>query len=808
VLASTGAGNHVLLCSDYALLNAFIFGVSWFKAWRALNLTGWFFTFAVGLAWGAANYRPELFATVEPFVISFFALYLVIPIMFATRQPPELKGIVDGTLVFGTPAAVAVMQAGLVHDMPNGLAWSAAAGAALYALLAAAVWRPEPMRLLRETYLALAVGLGTLAIFFGFDAYPTFALWTLEGAAILWVALRQRRALARWFALLVQVAGALMFLTEYRGLERAHPVLNDAVYGCLWIAIAGALSATLARRYRDRLPEGQGWLPTMLLLWGAAWWSAGGVDALYHAVARPLLPASAGIFFALTFFACEVAGTRAGWRELRALCAAHAPVLALATLLQLAQGGHALGNLGYLAWPLGLGCAFWALLRQERDAVAFAAAPRYALQWGTLAVLATWEEIWLLQEREFGLGMLLAAGAHAAAWLRFRLRERDAPAPVPASAVALMWAMAFWFLHGAAWADERFSHAGLIAAMLGLAAASAVVYEAAGTLLGWRWLRWASLVVWAAMLAAALAQLEAGLPPSASYGWLAWLAAFAAGYWSLYRQERDGEAFAAPLGHALGLWLAVLIAGRELATLLADWEFGSAWTASAWGVCFAAALGVAVAWGDRGRWPVAGHVELYRGMVLAPIAMLAAAWFLYANLRAPGAMAPMSYLPVANPIDLACGAVLAACLLWGRWLSGAAAAAGVLVRRVAWALGFVWLNGIALRSIHYWADVPYRIDRLLASVLVQATLSLLWSATALALMLIARRRGQRPLWVMGAVLLTVVVAKLFLVDLANSGTVARIVSFIGVGALLLVIGYVAPVPPADAEAGQGRRSEP
>jgi hypothetical protein len=117
-----------------------------------------------------------LFATVEPFVISFFALYLVIPILFATRQPPELKGIVDGTLVFGTPAAVAVMQAGLVHDMPNGLAWSAAAGAALDALLAAAVWRPEPMRLLRETYLALAVGLGTLAIFFGFDAYPTFAL--------------------------------------------------------------------------------------------------------------------------------------------------------------------------------------------------------------------------------------------------------------------------------------------------------------------------------------------------------------------------------------------------------------------------------------------------------------------------------------------------------------------------------------------------------------------------------------------------------------------------------------------------------
>ena len=43
--------------------------------------------------------------------------------------------------------------------------------------------------------------------------------------------------------------------------------------------------------------------------------------------------------------------------------------------------------------------------------------------------------------------------------------------------------------------------------------------------------------------------------------------------------------------------------------------------------------------------------------------------------------------------------------------------------------------------------------------------------------------------------MTVVVAKLFLIDLGNSGTVERIVSFIGTGALLLVVGYFAPVPP-------------
>jgi len=37
--------------------------------------------------------------------------------------------------------------------------------------------------------------------------------------------------------------------------------------------------------------------------------------------------------------------------------------------------------------------------------------------------------------------------------------------------------------------------------------------------------------------------------------------------------------------------------------------------------------------------------------------------------------------------------------------------------------------------------------------------------------------------------------KLFFVDLSNVGGIERVVSFIGVGVLMLVIGYVSPVPP-------------
>ena len=57
------------------------------------------------------------------------------------------------------------------------------------------------------------------------------------------------------------------------------------------------------------------------------------------------------------------------------------------------------------------------------------------------------------------------------------------------------------------------------------------------------------------------------------------------------------------------------------------------------------------------------------------------------------------------------------------------------------------------------------------------------------------------MWLAGAALMTIVVAKLFLVDLGNSDTLARVVSFLGVGLLFLVVGYFAPVPPrSDAEA--------
>ena len=71
-----------------------------------------------------------------------------------------------------------------------------------------------------------------------------------------------------------------------------------------------------------------------------------------------------------------------------------------------------------------------------------------------------------------------------------------------------------------------------------------------------------------------------------------------------------------------------------------------------------------------------------------------------------------------------------------------------------------------------------------------------WTGTALPLMLVATRRSIRPLWMVGAALLAVVVGKLFVVDLSALSGLPRVVAFLGVGVLLLLIGYLAPLPPA------------
>ncbi|MBU0730168.1 MAG: DUF2339 domain-containing protein, partial [Proteobacteria bacterium] len=214
VLMSTGSGSHVMLFSYYALLNAGILGIAWFKAWRVLNLLGFVFTFVIASFWGSNYYQPDYFSTTEPFLVLFFVFYVAISVLFAHRQPPKLKGFIDGPLVFGVSLVSFALQACLVKDFEYGLAISACAAGLFYILLATILWRrlTEGMRMLTEAFLAIGVVFGSLAIPLALDGHWTATAWALEGGAMVWVGVRQKRLGARVFGVLLQFGSGISFL--------------------------------------------------------------------------------------------------------------------------------------------------------------------------------------------------------------------------------------------------------------------------------------------------------------------------------------------------------------------------------------------------------------------------------------------------------------------------------------------------------------------------------------------------------------------------------------------------------------------
>jgi uncharacterized membrane protein len=116
---------------------------------------------------------------------------------------------------------------------------------------------------------------------------------------------------------------------------------------------------------------------------------------------------------------------------------------------------------------------------------------------------------------------------------------------------------------------------------------------------------------------------------------------------------------------------------------------------------------------------------------------------------------------------------------------------------------FLVLTTIALvRGVHYYSGVPWDADRLYDSVIVQTALSVYWGLLGFIGMIWGARRSSRLMWLAGAGFMALVVAKLFLIDLGNSGTVERIISFIAIGALLLVVGYFAPAPASAEKQGE------
>lgn len=417
---STGSGNHVALFSYYAVLNAAIVGIAWYKSWRLLNLLGFAFTFGIGTAWGVFDYAPEKYGTTQPFLALFFVFYLLIPLLFARRQPAGRRDFIDGCLVFGMPLVAFSLQAGLMQggtfeDSRLPLAFCALGLGVLYAGLSWRLRRREGYDVLAQSYALLAVGFATLAVPLALSAEATACVFALEGAALAWLGLRQSRLLPQLTGAGLQLAAAVAFfiaradVVAWHEATRVVPIFANAAFmSALLIAIAGFASAWA---YRAR----SNGVAVVYYLWALAWWLGNGMVEIVAHLGHRDEPDAMLAFIALTgWLAAEVhrrrPATALAWTTLAGLASAGLFALWQSDVHQQPFAGY--GAWAWLAYAV-LGVRSLMCLRDSEHRLAGAAQFVWWLVWPLVASLLL---AWLPGHLQ-GMGGGWQAGLVALPWL-------------------------------------------------------------------------------------------------------------------------------------------------------------------------------------------------------------------------------------------------------------------------------------------------------------------------------------------------------------------------------------------------------
>ena len=239
------------------------------------------------------------------------------------------------------------------------------------------------------------------------------------------------------------------------------------------------------------------------------------------------------------------------------------------------------------------------------------------------------------------------------------------------------------------------------------------------------------------------------------------------------------------------LWLLAWLIGSEVHWLVDNLADGD-WPLASAGMSIAL-----LAWMTRMArgtlpWPLADHWHSFSTFALPVVAAAAGVVVLTATMTSGGNAAPLPYLPLLNPLTIA--AVVVGAATWRTFdiEPGRPEARGMLALFVV--IGLVLLSMEVARGVHHFAGVPFTAADLAGSAIFQAGLSLVWGTAGLAGMVTGAMRERREVWIGGAVVMGLVIVKLFVVELGNVDTLSRVVSFLGVGMLLLVVGYFAPVP--------------
>jgi uncharacterized membrane protein len=443
-----------------------------------------------------------------------------------------------------------------------------------------------------------------------------------------------------------------------------------------------------------------------------------------------------------------------------------------------------------MAWALeGLGVLWLGVQQQQR---------RMSFSGTALLVLALASAITAFMQPSGALTMMMIALVMSACWLAAAWLWRSLRREV--SRVLLAGGIVFWIVALYQAAELLLEHDPYVyAAMLVLIAVSAWVWRYGGIRLAWTEVGYAKWLLWPAILLLLVYQIRNGAIFTAGRESLAWLVALPSAILLLRRDDTTLRRIASQGLHLSLFWMLLLALGHELFWFVRALPWGmDAWMS---GLVMAAGgltimlVNIAL---RRQLWPFRVWPELYGALAMAPVAVVLLLLLMMANFQ-DGVVFQQRYLPLINSLEEGAMFALLGLLVYSRFpisrFPRQVAVFHRVMKVVLLALSFWWLNGVLLRALAHFGGIPWYMESLWHSRLVQTTFALFWMLTALIVMLRATRRASRYEWLSGAVLLGVVIIKLMLVDSARGGGLARAIAFIGVAVLVLIIGYFSPLPP-------------
>ena len=183
-------------------------------------------------------------------------------------------------------------------------------------------------------------------------------------------------------------------------------------------------------------------------------------------------------------------------------------------------------------------------------------------------------------------------------------------------------------------------------------------------------------------------------------------------------------------------------------------------------------------------------------------------YYLIAGLSMSGQIIYWSYIPIINPLE---ESAIFSLLMFSVWIKlmpnyvqfdDKTTNSGILniplpnlILVSLMTLTFLWGNSVVLRCLSQIFDITWNAYTLWHNNIVQMTASLLWMLSAVILIAIGHRYSLRKIWYSGQLIQITVIIKLIFVDIQETDGLLRAFAFIGVALLMLLIGYLAPIPP-------------